>query len=67
MAKFQNEKEKTDFEKLLKQWKRQSMEIREKLKEKEYFKKKSVINHEKDIQRKRTIAKNNAKMAKLNK
>lgn len=67
MAKFQNEKEKPDFEKLLKQWKRQSMEIREKLKEKEYFKKKSVINHEKDIQRKRTIAKNNAKMAKLNK
>lgn len=71
MAKFQDySKPKTDvsnFEKLIKQWKRQAMENREKLAEKEFFKKKSVIKHEKAVKRKRAIAKNKAKMALFNK
>lgn len=71
MANFQNyskpRDEKPDFEKLIRQWKKQAMENREVLKEKEFYKKKSVIRHEKAIQRRRTIAKNNAKMAKIGK
>lgn len=56
-----------DFDKLLKQWKKRAMENREKLKGKEYYKKPSVIRHEKAIARKRAIAKNNAKQKILEK
>lgn len=65
MAKFQNfstsKTDTPDLEKLIKKWKRQAMENREKLKEKEFYKKKSVIRHEKAVQRKRSIAKNAVK------
>lgn len=52
-----------DIDKLIRKFKKESADRQENRREKEYFKKKSTIRHEKKIEVKRTIEKNKKKQA----
>ena len=52
-----------DIDKLIRKFKKESADRQENRREKEYFKKKSVIRHEKKIEIRRTIEKNKKKQS----
>ena len=52
-----------DIDKLIRKFKKESADRQENRREKEYFKKKSTIRHEKKIEIRRTIEKNKKKQA----
>lgn len=54
-----------DIDKLIRKFKKESADRQINRREKEYFKKKSTIRHEKKIEIRRTIEKNNKKQASL--